>query len=256
MRRIINLLAWEFNEHLRVLVSAAGILTTGLVFQHRILISIGKFTSVPGSVSGLRSMSGLVITMSATSSSFWVTASFFILLLTALIFRAGIERGYELTAYSLPYSKLEVFSAKFLAGFLLSSLVVLLPILVLIPVNFADTPGFALSILTDGRFIGLVILILMAVLYVASVAVFLSVSLRNLLAALVFAFPVLIIPYLINVNLPPGNLFNSAAGDVLFGSYFSLGRLVMSRNVLTYGLFLPALLIVASALLTLRRDVK
>ncbi|WP_297520711.1 hypothetical protein [Thermococcus sp.] len=256
MGRTANLFGWEVNEHFRVMTVVSGILVVGIVFQHSLLRSIGEVTNAPGNFWGLRSMSGLTILLSATSSSFWITASFFIIVLVSLVFRSGIEKGYELTLYSLPYTKLEVFSVKFLEGFILSALIVLLPALVLTLINFSDVPAFLSSLLRDERFWGFLILMALGVLYVVSVVTLLSLSLRSMLATILSAFSLVIIPYLINAGLPPANLFNSYVMTMLGEKYFSLAGLITSKSVVIYGLLVPAVLIVSSAVLAVRRDVK
>ncbi|WP_297068819.1 hypothetical protein [Thermococcus sp.] len=256
MGRIANLFGWEVNEHFRVMAVVSGIIVVGIVFQHSLLRSIGEVTNSPGDIFGLRSMSGLTILLSATSSGFWITASFFIIILVSLVFRSGIEKGYELTLYSLPYSKLEVFSVKFLEGFTLSTLIVLLPALVLTFLNFSDVPAFLSSLARDERFLGLLILMMLGVLYVVSVVTFLSLSLRSMLATILSAFSIVIIPYLINAGLPPANLFNANVMTMLGEKYFSPLRLITGKSVAIYGLFVPAVLIGLSAVLAMRRDVK
>ncbi len=256
MGRIASLISWELNEHIRVLVAVTGVLTVGLIFQRGILVSMAEVTSNPGYVDGLESVSGHVIVRAVTSPGLWVVVSFFIALLVALVFRAGIEGGYGLTVYSLPYSKLEIFSMKLVSSVLLSFTVVLLPIFVLIPLNFADTPGFAASLLLGRHFIELTAVLVIAILYILSTTLFLSVLSRNMLATLVVAFPILTIPYLINANLPPRGFFNVAVMDALFGQYTSFGRLLTNSTIISFGILVPALLIAFSLLLTLRRDVR
>ncbi len=256
MGRTANLFGWEVNEHSRVMTVVSGIIVVGVVFQHSLLRSIGEVTNAPGSFWGLRSMSGLTILQSATSSGFWITASFFIIVLVSLIFRSGIENGYELTLYSLPYTKLEVFSVKFLEGFILSALIALLPALVLTLINFSDVPVFLSSLFRDERFWGLLILMALGVLYVVSVVTLLSLFLRSMLATILSAFSLVIIPYLINAGLPPANLFNANVMAMLGEKYFSLVGLVTSKSVAMYGLLVPAFLIVSSAVFAMRRDVK
>lgn len=256
MGRISNLFGWEVNEHLRVMVVVSGIIVVGIVFQHSLLRSLGEVTNVPGNFLGLRSMSGLTILLSATSSSFWITSSFFIIVLVSLVFRSGIEKGYELTIYSLPYSKLDVFSVKFLEGFILSTLIAFLPALVLTFLNFSDVPAFLSSLVRDERFLGLLILMVLGVLYVVSVVTFLSLSLRSMLATILSAFSIVIIPYLINAGLPPADLFNATVMTMLGEKYFSLAQLITDKSVLISGLLIPAVLILSSAALAVRRDVK
>jgi len=256
MGRIVSLISWELNEHIRVMVAVTGVLTVGLIFQRGILVSMVELTSNPGYVDGLQSVSGHVIVRAVTSPGLWVVASFFITLLVALVFRAGIEKGYGLTVYSLPYSKLEIFSMKLISSVLLSFTVVLLPVFVLIPLNFADTPGFVASLLLGQHFIELTVVLIIAILYILSTALFLSVLSKNMLATLVVAFPILTVPYLTNASLPPRSFFNVDVMSVLFGQCTSIGRLLMNSTIVTFGILIPALFITGSLLLTLWRDVR
>ncbi len=96
----------------------------------------------------------------------------------------------------------------------------------------------------------------LGVLYVVSVVTLLSLFLRSMLATILSAFSLVIIPYLINAGLPPANLFNANVMAMLGEKYFSLVGLVTSKSVAMYGLLVPAFLIVSSAVFAMRRDVK
>ncbi|NJF25494.1 hypothetical protein [Thermococcus sp. Bubb.Bath] len=255
MGRLMNLISWEINEHLRVLVTVIGIIAVAIILQHGLLTSTGMFGTVSTSVSGLPSMSGMVLVRAATSSGLWITLSFFTAVLAAFTFRSGIEGGYELTLYSLPYRKYEIFLAKLFTVFLLSLSLLFVPMFVLIPINFADTPGFVLSLFTGERFIVFSVLLLLGILYIISVTIFLAVSLRSMLAALVVAFPVLVTPYLLNANLPPSSFLSKAQVLALVKGHIFL-KFLPQRSIVLYGIVLPGVLILTSLVMVNWRDVK
>ncbi|AHL21788.1 hypothetical protein [Thermococcus nautili] len=256
MGRRITLLSWELNDPIRVLITTLGILVTGYIFQHSLLTSTGEIGTVSTSVNGLNSMSGFVIARAITSEDFWIIATFFIAMLVTLTFRAGIEGRYELTTYSLPYSKSEIFAVKLLVSFLLSLLVVFVPFFVLVSINFAETPKFVLSLFTGERFMALLIVVFMAIFYILSLTLFLSVTLRNMFAVLVFAFPLLVIPYFVTANLPPGNLLRETAVSISTGEYFTLSQFLLQPRFVVGGLVVPLMLTLVSFVIILWRDVR
>jgi len=256
MGRIVTLLSWELNDPIKVLITALGILVNGYIFQHSLLISIGEIGTVSTFIDGLNSISGFVISRAITSEDFWVITTFFIAMLVTLTFRAGIEGRYELTTYSLPYSRPEIFAVKLLVSFLLSLLVVFIPFLVVVCVNFAETPKFVFSILTGERFVALFVVILMAIFYILSVTLFLSVVSRNMFAALVFSFPILVIPYFVSANLPPGDFLGETAGNVSVGGYFAISHFLIQTPFIVGGFVVPLILTLLSFMITLRGDVR
>ncbi|WP_460128361.1 hypothetical protein [Thermococcus prieurii] len=256
MGRLASLFFWEINDSPRVLVMAVGTFVIGLIFQHGLLVSLGQVGTVSQRVEGLHSMTGLVLVRAATSSNLWVVATFFVVVLTALAFRAGIERGYEAVVFSLPYSRAGVFCVKLVATLLMSVVILLVPIVLLTAVNLADVPRFDLSVLLGDRFLGLTIVLLAGLFYVVSIATLLATALRSMLMALVLAFPVLILPYLLGVNLPPRNfLFDVWSTLTVLTTDFSLSWFI-TEKILLYGFIVPGAAVATSLLMILGRDVR
>ncbi|AHL23827.1 ABC-2 family transporter permease [Thermococcus nautili] len=245
------LISWELNRPLVVMTFFAG-LVMGFISVHSDYLSPYSTVHVISATASVELSS-----FSLSGNAFWHVLkslpragfsvySFLVILLGTLIFRHDRDTGYALTLYTLPYKKSKIFLAKLVSLLFLIVMMLYFPLFLSVFLSSATVAGHIPFIL-DEAFFKTLLLITLALVYVATLTAFLSMVLRGM-------FPTLIGSYLIvhistsigGGKLPPFSLFIRAT---------EINPSLLDSSVVLHGIFLPLLLIILGVIASERRDV-
>ncbi|WP_297074142.1 hypothetical protein [Thermococcus sp.] len=245
------LISWELNRPLVVMTFFAG-LVMGFISVHSAYLIPYSKVHVISSTTPIGSFS-----FSPEGNAFWHVLkslpragfsvySFLVILLGTLIFRHDRDTGYALTLYTLPHRKSKIFLAKLVSLLLLTVLMLYLLLFLSVFLSSATVAGYV-PLMLDGAFFKTLLLITLALVYVATLTAFLSTVLAGM-------FPTLIGSYLIvhlstaigGGKLPPFSLFIRAT---------ELNPALSNSSVVLHGVLLPLILALLGAIVSERRDV-
>ena len=245
------LISWELNRPLVMMTFFAG-LVMGFISVHSAYLSPYSKVHVISATESVESFS-----FSPVGNAFWHVLkslpragfsvySFLVILLGTLVFRHDRDTGYALTVYALPYRKFKIFLSKLVSLLLLTVMMLYLPLFLSVFLSSATVAGYVPLIL-DGAFFKTLLLITLALVYVATLTAFLSTVLAGM-------FPTLIGSYLIvhlstaigGGRLPPFSLFIRAT---------ELNPTLSNSSVLLHGIILPLMFTLLGAIFSERRDV-
>ncbi len=189
-----------------------------------------------------------LFTYPSMAMGFWVLLALGIAIFSIIGFRYDREKGYALSVYSLPYSKLEIFLGKLLSIFLLSVMALYIPILVIDIFPNVDTLHFIEAIILTRFYFNALIFALYFVLFSIAISTLSSVVLQDMFLAFIASFFLLVLPFFAGLDWPPFFFIfmipKSLAGISPFEAFF-----------LFWGLVAPIVLVLLSGLIFLRRDV-
>ncbi|ACS33297.1 ABC transporter permease [Thermococcus gammatolerans] len=249
-----GLFKWELSEHLRVSMLVAGIPTLLMVLTSDLLSHGRAFSySTGGSIGGgsegmplSKSPTGSVILSTFGLNHFWILLSIFIIIMSAMIFRADREGGYAQAIFTLPISKKKLFGTKFLVLLVYSLLLLYFPMFLFLAMAFASVPNLFSGLFGWESFRHLLVFALYFALYSASLSVLVSLVLPNSSQAIMISFILILLPSFLGLNLPPFS-FVTAIPKYL-GQAFSSGYVLQ-------GVVVPAVFVALSLALVERRDV-
>ena len=249
-----GLFKWELSEHLRVSMLVAGVPVLLMVLISDLLSHGGVFSySTTGYLGGRseaislpKSPTGSVILSTFGLDHFWVLLSIFVIVMSAMIFRADREGDYAGAVFTLPLSKKKIFGTKFLALLVHSLLLLYLPMFLFLATAFASVPHLFSALFGWGSFRHLLIFALYFVLYSASLSVLVSLVLPNSSQAIMASFVLLILPSFLGLNVPPFSFVSAI--------HLHLHE-VFSPGYLLQGIVIPAVFVTLSLALVERRDV-
>ncbi len=144
-----------------------------------------------------------LFTYPAMAMGFWVLLALGIAIFSIIGFRYDREKGYALSVYSLPYSKLEIFLGKPLSIFLLSVMALYIPILVIDIFPNVDTLHFIEAIILTRFYFNALIFALYFVLFSIAISTLSSVVLRSMFLAFIASFFLLVLPFFAGLDWPP-----------------------------------------------------
>ena len=251
-----NLISWEVNDPLKVLVAVITVPVLSYLLAAGYLHSMAGLANIHGSEPPIFSPSTATSSMSAhwlfvyptLVPGFWILLSLFTSVVSVLTFRYDRDRGYALSIYSLPHSKLGIYISKVASTIIFAVLASIFPLLAVAVFLNADLFPVLWSILGSTTLLYELVLTFYFVFFVLSVSVLFSVLFRNMFLSFLAAFFVTVVPYFSSLIMPPFSFVEGFTDVVNGGTPFS------PANALT-GLALPIILLLFSLLLFLRGDV-
>ncbi|NJF25497.1 ABC transporter permease subunit [Thermococcus sp. Bubb.Bath] len=256
MRKLATLLRWELEDGVRLLLFALGVPALTYLLTVAYLKSQWSMTSLTGGHPEAYGKDFILSSITAEhffsypmlSLGFWILLSLLVAVLSVLAFRYDRERGYALTVYSLPYSKVSIFIGKLLSVVILSLLALYIPLFLADFVPNADIASKVWEIVLSWRYLNLVIFATYFVLFSLSVSVLFSTLLRDMFLAFMGAFFVLVLPFFAGLSWPPFSFLP-------FMSRALTGASPLEGSNLLWGLVIPAVLLFASSIAFTGRDV-
>ncbi|MFA4662116.1 ABC transporter permease [Pyrococcus kukulkanii] len=252
MSKLRVLLNWELNDPLKVIILITGMLLNALIIHRSYLNVSSSLTHFVG-ISTLRinpesTHTAMIIESLLQNLSFWMNSLSFLVLLGVITFRLDRDFGYANSLYSLPYSKTKILIAKLLAVLMFSLLLILLPFFsVTILANFTII-RYIPAILSSNPVTFRLIMVLYAILYSLALILLMSLLSPNVFIAFITSFLLLFAPIFLHLGVIPPALF-------IFASYEG-GLSPIGQKFLISGILIPAILLLSSALLMNRRDIK
>jgi len=251
MKRFANVLSWEMNDHMKVLI----FLFVLPVLSY--LLAVG-YLHLESGISTVQNASGSPpMTDSSTVSwlltyprlvpGFWIILALFIPVLAVVTFRYDRDRGYAFSLSSLPYTKAELYAGKLLSVFVFSLLAAFIPLVAVALILNVDILRVVLSVITSPGARNMAIFTVYFELFVISVSVLFSVLFRDMFLPFLLSFFVVVIPYFSALLDYPPFLF--------VGGISVSGPSPFTWKYLLPGFVIPAVLLFASLVLFIRRDV-
>ena len=256
MNKFRTLLAWELSDSLRLIIFLLGIPSLTYLLAVGYLKSQWELGSVvfsrPPVYKGLSPLGSItavhLFDYLSLSSGFWVLLALLVSILSVLTFRYDREHGYAFSVYSLPFSKGEIFTAKFFSALLLSLVSLYIPILIVDVFPNADILGVIRKILFTTQYCHLLVFATYFVLFSLSVSLLFSVLLRDMLLAFIASFFLLVLPFFAGLNWPPFSFVSMLPRSLSGASPFDFTWFLR-------GLIVPIALVLVSGLIFTRRDV-
>ncbi len=257
MGRFRDLFIWELGDSLRLLLFLLGVppLTYLLAVGYlRAQWDVGSVSSHLPPVFTAGSFLGSITALHlfdypSLSTGFWVLLSLLVAAFSVMTFRYDRENGYALSVYSLPFGKSEIFTAKVLSALVLSLLSLYVPLLIVDVFPNVDILEGIREIVFTERYLYLLVFATYFVLFSLSVSTLFSVLLENMFLAFIASFFFLVLPFFAGLSWPPFSFVPMLARSLSWASPFS-------TDWLTWGLVVPALLLLVSEVMFTRRDVK
>ena len=251
-----SLISWEVSDPLKVLVAVITVPVFSYLLGVGYLHSMAGLALIHGNEPPTFSPSTATSSMSAhwlliyptLVPGFWILLSLFTSVVSVLTFRYDRDRGYALSLYSLPYSKLGIYLSKVASTLIFAVLASIFPLIAVAVFLNADLSPVLWSLLRSTPFLYELVLTFYFVFFVLSVSVLFGVLFRNMFLSFLAAFFVTVVPYFSSLILPPF-LFIEGFRDV------TNGATPFSPANVTTGLAVPIALLLLSLAIFTRRDV-
>ena len=251
-----TLISWEVNDPLKVLIAVITVPLLSYLLAAGYLHSMAGLANIQGSEPPTFSPSTATSSMSAQwlfvypslVPGFWILLSLFTSVISVLTFRYDRDRGYALSLYSLPYSKLGIYLSKVASTLVFAVLASLFPLIAVAVFLNADLSPVLWSLLGSTTFLYELVLTFYFVFFVLSVSVLFGVLFRNMFLSFLAAFFVTVVPYFSSLVLPPFSFVEGFTAVVNGATPFSPANAAA-------GLALPVTLLLLSLFIFIRGDI-
>ncbi len=235
---------------MKLIILLAGVLVLSILITFSLLTAQTVFGTYLAYFRSLIPESFQIVTTFLTHSpGFWIFSMLFVIVLTILTFRYPREKGYALSIHALPFSKTEIFTTKLLSVYIFVLMLIFLPLLTIVVSSNVDVPKFIEELFRYSNFYCMLAILFYFLNFSIAVSVFFAVLLGNSFLDIMLSASILLLPMFTGLHLPPVIFVEKLLQSNM------LTKLILSPNLVFYGLILPSTILVTSYVLFVRRDI-